>query len=92
MFSQSEVVLHSNLQILKKKTKNALDNSWQIQTIGSIFRWTKSLSQHPEAFENIVKKFLRAKSVTKKEMNKYMAEIYDPGGIRTRAAIDKPIP
>ena len=25
-------------------------------------------------------------SVTKKEMNKCMAEIYDPGGIRTRAA------
>ena len=30
--------------------------------------------------------FLRTKSVTKKEMNKCMAEIYDPGGIRTRAA------
>ena len=28
----------------------------------------------------------RTKSVTKKEMNKCMAEIYDPGGIRTRAA------
>ena len=28
---------------------------------------------------------LRTKSVTKKEMNKCMAEIYDPGGIRTRA-------
>ena len=27
------------------------------------------------------------KSVTKKEMNKCMAEIYDPGGIRTRAAL-----
>ena len=30
--------------------------------------------------------FLRTKSVTKKEMNKCVAEIYDPGGIRTRAA------
>ena len=30
--------------------------------------------------------FLRTKSVTKKETNKCMAEIYDPGGIRTRAA------
>ena len=30
--------------------------------------------------------FLRTKSVTKKEMNKCMAEIYEPGGIRTRAA------
>ena len=30
--------------------------------------------------------FLRTKSVTKKEMNKCMAKIYDPGGIRTRAA------
>ena len=29
---------------------------------------------------------LRTKFVTKKEMNKCMAEIYDPGGIRTRAA------
>ena len=29
---------------------------------------------------------LRTKSVTKKEMNKCMAEIYDPGGNRTRAA------
>ena len=29
--------------------------------------------------------FLRTKSVTKKEMNKCMAEIYDPGGIRTSA-------
>ena len=29
---------------------------------------------------------LRTKTVTKKEMNKCMAEIYDPGGIRTRAA------
>ena len=29
---------------------------------------------------------LRPKSVTKKEMNKCMAEIYDPGGTRTRAA------
>ena len=29
---------------------------------------------------------LRTKSVTKKEMNKCMADIYDPGGIRTRAA------
>ena len=29
---------------------------------------------------------LRAKSVTKKVMNKCMAEIYDPGGIQTRAA------
>ena len=29
---------------------------------------------------------LRTKSVTKKEMNKCMAEIYDPGGIRNRAA------
>ena len=28
---------------------------------------------------------LRTKSVTKKEMNKCMAEIHDPGGIRTRA-------
>ena len=33
-----------------------------------------------------VSRFLRSKSVTKKEMNKCMAEIYDPGGIRTRAA------
>ena len=33
-----------------------------------------------------VNAFLRTKSVTKKEMNKCMAEIYDPGGIRTRAA------
>ena len=30
--------------------------------------------------------FLRTTSVTKKEINKCMAEIYDPGGIRTRAA------
>ena len=30
--------------------------------------------------------FLRTKYVTKKEMNNCMAEIYDPGGIRTRAA------
>ena len=29
---------------------------------------------------------LRTKSITKKEMNKCIAEIYDPGGIRTRAA------
>ena len=29
---------------------------------------------------------LRTKSVTKKETNKCMAEIYDPGGIQTRAA------
>ena len=29
---------------------------------------------------------LRTKYVTKKETNKCMAEIYDPGGIRTRAA------
>ena len=29
---------------------------------------------------------LRTKSVTKKEINKCIAEIYDPGGIRTRAA------
>ena len=29
---------------------------------------------------------LRTKSVTKKEMNKCMAEIYDPGGIWTSAA------
>ena len=29
---------------------------------------------------------LQTKSVTKKEMNKCMAEIYEPGGIRTRAA------
>ena len=29
---------------------------------------------------------LRTKSVTKKEMNKCMAEKYDPGEIRTRAA------
>ena len=47
--------------------------------------------------ENIVRKgeiacfkqfllFLQTKSVTKKEMNKCMAEIYDPGGTRTRAA------
>ena len=34
----------------------------------------------------ICNEFLRTKSVTKKEMNKCMAEIYDPGGIRTRAA------
>ena len=31
-------------------------------------------------------RLLRTKFVTKKEMNKCMAEIYDPGGIRTRAA------
>ena len=31
-------------------------------------------------------RFLRTKSATKKEMNKCMAEMYDPGGIRTRAA------
>ena len=30
--------------------------------------------------------FLRTKSLTKKEMNKCMAEIYDPGGTQTRAA------
>ena len=30
--------------------------------------------------------FLRTKTITKKEMNKCMAEIYDPGRIRTRAA------
>ena len=29
---------------------------------------------------------LQTKSVTKKAMNKCMAEIYDPGGIRTRTA------
>ena len=29
----------------------------------------------------VVKTVLRTKSVTKKEMNKCMAEIYDPGGI-----------
>ena len=29
---------------------------------------------------------LQTKSVTKKEMNKCMEELYDPGGIRTRAA------
>ena len=29
---------------------------------------------------------LQTKSVTKKEMNKCMAEIYDPSGIRSRAA------
>ena len=29
---------------------------------------------------------LRTKSVAKKEMNKCMAEIYDPGGTGTRAA------
>ena len=29
---------------------------------------------------------LRTKSVAKKEMNECMAEIYDPGGIQTRAA------
>ena len=34
----------------------------------------------------VYKLFLRTKSVTKKEMNKCMAEIYDPGGIRTRSA------
>ena len=33
-----------------------------------------------------IRPFLRTKSVTKKEINKCMAEIYDPGGIRTRAA------
>ena len=29
---------------------------------------------------------LRTKFITKKEINKCMAEIHDPGGIRTRAA------
>ena len=38
---------------------------------------------------DFLEQFLRTKSVTKKEMNKCMAEIYDPGGIRP---IDKPIP
>ena len=37
-------------------------------------------------FNQSFNQFLRTKSVTKKEMNKCMAEIYDPGGIRTRAA------
>ena len=32
------------------------------------------------------RELLRTKFATKKEMNKCMAEIYDPGGIRTRAA------
>ena len=39
------------------------------------------LQQHNLTLQQV----LRTKSVTKKEMNKCMAEIYDPGGIRTRA-------
>ena len=36
---------------------------------------------------------LRTKSVTKKEINKCMAEIYDPGGLRNQGRpIDKPVP
>ena len=35
---------------------------------------------------DVILTLLRTKSVTKKEMNKCMAEIYDPGGIQTRAA------
>ena len=37
--------------------------------------------------ENANLQVLRTKSVRKKEMNKCMAEVYDPGGIRTRAAL-----
>ena len=40
----------------------------------------------PDEKENIDCILLRTKSVTKKEMIKCMAEIYDPGGVRTRAA------
>ena len=36
--------------------------------------------------DNFKFQVLRTKSVTKKEVNKCMAEMYDPGGIRTRAA------
>ena len=39
----------------------------------------------------LYKLLLRTKSVTKKEMNKCMAETYDPGGIPGRP-VDKPIP
>ena len=45
--------------------------------------WHKPFLLFSQCFSKL---FLRTKSVTKKEMNKCMAEIYDPGGIRTRAA------
>ena len=43
--------------------------------------WRNLYPEHLEIHDII----LRTKSVSKKEMNKCMAEIYDPGGIRTRA-------
>ena len=42
---------------------------------------------------SVFDRVLRTKSVTKKEMNKCMAEIYDPGGISNQGRpVDKPIP
>ena len=54
------------------------------------WKWKKNLLQAFSPFWTRSFKglffFLRTRSVTKKEMNKCMAEIYDPGGIQTRAA------
>ena len=50
------------------------------------FVYTLSSPNINQSAPSLVKMFLRTKSVTKKEMNKCMAEIYDPGGFRTRAA------
>ena len=63
---------NSNPEHSQRKANTLTPNQSQLLT---------TLYKRP--FENIV---LRTKSVTKKEMNKCMAEIYDPGRIRTRAA------
>ena len=49
---------------------------------------TRAVCEKVNASEGCIKLpfVLRAKSVTRKEMNKRKSEIYDPDGIRTRAA------
>ena len=55
-FSQSEVVLHSKMQILEKKTKIVLENGWCIH---QSFAETFFMNKHSNSYHNTLKRTLR---------------------------------
>ena len=55
-FSQSEVVLHSKMQILEKKTKIILENGWRIH---QSFAETFFMNKHSNSYHNTLKRTLR---------------------------------
>ena len=88
VFDDISYFLNMRVEYCKNNYKGYCENNFSVNF--DFFPFTGEL-ENPidlnlfDAYFSMLR-VLRTKSVTKKEMNKCMAEIYDPGGTRTRAA------